>query len=99
MAIPTGRCYNRVAKEVLVEIARPDPALPKETAVSENISARGIRVCTEHGWRAGDYVLLSSAVTNDAAPARVVYCQRLENHKFAIGLELLAPAEPRKRSD
>src|SRR3979490_3024391 len=99
MAIPTGRCHNRVAKEVLVEIARPAPAQPKETAVSENISAGGVRLFTGHGWRAGDYVLLTSPVTDDTAPARVVYCQRLENQKFAIGLELLGRGEPRKKLD
>jgi len=96
MTIPTGRCYRRVAKEVLVEIARSDPALRKETAISENISVCGMRVSTEHGWRTGDFVLLSSPLTNDAIPARVVYCQRLENQRFAIGLELLDPLEPRQ---
>ena len=96
MTIPTGRCYRRVAKEVLVEIARSDPALRKETAISENISVCGMRVSTEHGWCTGDFVLLSSPLTNDAVPARVVYCQRLENQRFAIGLELLDPLEPRQ---
>ncbi|PYU67463.1 MAG: hypothetical protein DMG49_18630 [Acidobacteria bacterium] len=95
MSTPTGRSGKRVAIEVLVEIARPDPTLPKETAISENISTGGMRISTDHVWLAGDLVLLSSTVTADATPARVVYCQRLENQKFSVGLELL---EPRERS-
>jgi hypothetical protein len=98
MAIPTGRCYKRVAKQVPVEIARSDPALRKETATSENISVRGLRVSTAHGWRAGDYVLLSSPFTKDASLARVVYCQHLGNQRFAIGLELLDLPEPNEDS-
>jgi hypothetical protein len=98
MAIPTGRCHKRVAKKIRVEIARSDPLARKETALSENISARGLRVSTEHGWHTGDFVLLSSPFSKDASPARIVYCQRLENQKFAIGLELLDPQEAKESS-
>jgi len=58
-----------------------------------------MRVATEHVWRPGDSVQLSSLESGFRTQARVVYCQRVENNKFAVGLELLAPlgewAKPR----
>ena len=58
-----------------------------------------MRVATEHVWRPGDSVQLSSPESGFRTQARVVYCQRVENNKFAVGLELLAPlgewAKPR----
>ena len=91
MAVPTGRSDKRIAKEVAVELARLDHLQLKETAITQNVSARGIRVATEHLWRPGDRVLLSSPESSFHSQARVVYCQRIENNGFAVGLELVAP--------
>ncbi len=49
-----------------------------------------MRVATEHVWRPGDSVQLSSLESGFRTQARVVYCQRVENNKFTVGLELLA---------
>jgi len=91
MAVPTGRSDKRIAKEVAVELARLDHLRLKETAITQNVSARGIRVATEHLWRSGDRVLLSSPESTFHSQARVVYCQRLGDNRFAVGLELAAP--------
>lgn len=91
MAVPTGRTQRRIRKEIVVELARPDAAGPKETATTENASDRGMRVVTEHVWRAGDPVLVSSPTTGLETHARVVYCQRFGNKGFAVGLELSEP--------
>jgi len=91
MAVPTGRSDKRIPKEVVVELALPDASQLKEAAVAQNVSARGMRVATEHVWRPGDSVLLSSPESGFRTQARVVYCQRMANNKFAVGLELLAP--------
>ena len=48
MAVPTGRCNKRIRREVEVELVRPDALEIKETAIAENVSARGMRVATEH---------------------------------------------------
>ncbi len=48
-----------------------------------------MRVATEHVWLPGDPVLLSSPESGVRTPAHLVYCQRMENNRFAIGLELL----------
>src|SRR4029077_15152106 len=91
MALPSGRCDKRIRREVVVELVRPDVLEPKEAAVVQNVSAGGVRVTTEQTWRPGDNVLLSSPESGFRTQARVVYCQRLENNRFAIGLELSTP--------
>jgi hypothetical protein len=88
--MPTGRSDKRITKEVAVELARPDASQLKEATIAQNVSARGMRVATEHVWCPGDPVLLSSSESGVRTEARVVYCQRIENNKFAVGLKLLA---------
>ena len=72
----------------MVELALPDALQVKVAAIAQNVSARGMRVTTEHVWRPGDSVLLSHTQSGFRTRASVVYCQRLENDKYAIGLEL-----------
>jgi hypothetical protein len=91
MAVPTGRNDKRIPRHVLVELAPPGTQDFKEAAIAENVSARGMRVATERVWYPGDSVLLSSPESGFRTQARVVYCQRLESNKFAVGLELVAP--------
>jgi PilZ domain len=91
MALPSGRCDKRISKEAMVELVRSDAPEPKEVALVQNVSARGVRVATQQTWRPGDNVLLSSPESGVRTQARVVYCQRLENNRFAVGLELSAP--------
>jgi hypothetical protein len=91
MSLLTGRSDRRIIKEVAVELARPDASQPRELAIAQNVSTRGMRVATEHIWLPGDPVLLSSPESGVCTQARVVYCQRIESNRFAVGLELLAP--------
>jgi hypothetical protein len=91
MTAPNGRSDRRITKEVAVELARPDDPQLKETAIAQNVSARGMQIATEDVWLPGDPVLLSSPESGVRTQARVVYCQRVEYNKFAVGLELLAP--------
>ena len=91
MTAPNGRFDRRITKEVAVELARPDASQLRVMAIAQNVSARGMRVATEDVWFPGDPVLLSSPDSGVRTQARVVYCQRMENNRFAVGLELLAP--------
>ena len=87
----TGRSDRRIMKEVAVELARPDASHLKEIAVAQNVSAHGMRIVTEDIWLPGKPVLLSSPESGVCTQARVIYCQRMEDNRFALGLELLAP--------
>jgi len=90
MAVPTGRSDKRIPKEVMVELVLPDASQVNEAAIAQNVSARGMRVTTGHVWRPGDSVLLSHTQSGFRTRARVVYCERLEADKYAVGLELEA---------
>ena len=91
MSLPTGRSDRRIPKEVAVELARPDASQLREMAIAQNVSARGMRIATEDVWLPRHPVLLSFPESGIRTQARVVYCQRMENNRFAVGLELLAP--------
>src|SRR5437899_12155876 len=91
MTAPNGRSDRRITKEAVVELAHPDASQLREVAVAQNVSSRGMRVATEEVWLPGDPVLLSCPESGVRAQARVVYCQRVESNRFAVGLELLAP--------
>jgi hypothetical protein len=80
MSLPTGRSDRRITKAVAVELARPDASQPRETAIAQNVSTRGMRVATEHVWLPGDAVLLSFPESGVRTEARVVYFQRMENN-------------------
>src|SRR5205809_5196212 len=80
MAVPTGRSDKRIPKEVMVELVLPDASQLKEAAIAQNVSARGMRVTTGHVWRPGDSVLLSHTQSGFRTRARVVYCERSEEH-------------------
>jgi hypothetical protein len=43
MAMPTGRSDKRITKEMAVELVRPDASQFKETAMAQNVNARGMR--------------------------------------------------------
>ena len=86
----TSRSDKRITKEVAVELARPDASQLRETTIAQNVSDRGLRLTTESVWLPGESVLLSSPESGFRTQARVVYCKRMENNRFAVGLELLA---------
>ena len=83
-----GRKQKRMQKEVVVELARPGAPKALDTTVAENMSEGGMRVVTDHMWRPGDEVLLISPTADLLTQARVVYCERLEDKGYAVGLEL-----------
>lgn len=89
MAASDIRSHPRIPKNLQLDLVRTDGTQIKETALAQNVSASGARVATEKIWRPGERVLLNPHDTGASAPARVVYCQRLENGNFAVGLELL----------
>ncbi len=93
MRIQTGRNEKRIARTVAVELSRLDASLPGEPTFTENVSPHGARVWTKQRWQPEERALLSSPETGLHAQARVVYCERMENKGFAVGLELSTPVE------
>jgi hypothetical protein len=89
MRVPTGRVEHRIAKTKVIELLRVDEAPnTKIKAVVENVSPGGVRVITDSVCAPGNPVLVDAPEADLKLPARVVYCQRLGDGKFAVGLRL-----------
>ena len=56
--------------------------------MTENVSAHGARLLVQRMLRPPQEALVTSPNEGVWAPARVVYCHRVGENKFAIGLEL-----------
>jgi PilZ domain-containing protein len=93
MRVPTGRHEKRTARAVKVEVLRLDESGLNERAVTENVSPRGARMVTDWNWAPGKHVLVTAPEEGVKSLARVVYCQRLEGTKFALGLWLVVRVE------
>lgn len=89
MRVPTGRVEHRTARTQLVELV-PEGESPtqKVQAIIENVSPLGARVITNVICAPGKLVRLNAPNERLKLPARVVYCQRLDDGRFAVGLQL-----------
>ena len=93
MQMPTGRMEKRIAKMVTLEICLYDEPGLKERTITENVSPRGARVLVQREWRPRQKVLVISPNEGVQSRGQIVYCERLPEGKFAIGLELSVGAE------
>lgn len=86
MRVPTGRFERRTARAEVVELLQLGES--KVEAITENVSARGVRLITNLNFAPGGLVRLDAPEERLKLTARVVYCQRLDEGKFAVGLQL-----------
>jgi len=64
-----------------------DPAVTERTT-TENVCSLGVRILSQR-FRASDERLMISSLIGDLRTlAEVVYCQRLPNGRFGVGLRL-----------
>lgn len=92
MRVPTGRVERRMAKAEVAELLPVsdvgDSAIARVEAIIENVSPRGARVITNSICAPGKLVRLNAPNEHLNLPARVIYCQRLEDGRLAVGLQL-----------
>jgi hypothetical protein len=64
----------------------------EERTYTDNVSGHGARVFSKRPWRPGEQAQVTPL--NDESPMQgeVMYCQRLDNDHFCIGLKF--PARP-----
>ena len=97
--LPTGRFERRIAKTEVVELLHVgESPIAKVEAITENVSSQGARVITDSICAAGERLRLNALEEHLQLPVRVVYCQRLEERKFALGLQLEVRVEEWKES-
>jgi PilZ domain len=83
-----GRSEKRIARIVSVEVCLQDEAKLNERTLTENVSAHGARVLMEQKLQPGQRVLVNSTKEGMRLQARIIYCQRVSEGRFAVGLEL-----------
>ena len=93
MQVPTGRYEKRTARAVTVELLPLGESPLYKRVVTENVSPRGVRIVTDWNCPPGKRLLVTAPEEGVKSLARVVYCQRLESTKFAVGLQLVVRVE------
>jgi len=89
-----GRSEKRISRMMTVEVYAPAETKLNEKTLTENVSAHGARVLLQLKLEPGQQVVVSSPNEGVSSQARIVYCQRVSERKFAVGLELSRRAEP-----
>jgi len=84
------RVEQRIPLTLRVDLCSLDVRHPTQEGLTENISTHGARVLSSNPWKLNERLNLWSLPGDFRARARVVYCEPLGVHTFAIGLQLLA---------
>lgn len=82
-----GRRERRLPVAVVVRLSGREGAEEEEKTYTDNLSAHGVRVKSTRAWRPGQQAEITPL--NEESPVRgeVVYCQRLDDTRFFVGLE------------
>lgn len=92
MASAAHRVEDRTPLKVTVDLSSVDARMPARGGITENVSAHGARVVLSQALAMDTRLNVRSMLGNLRSRARVVYCERLTNGLFAVGLELFATA-------
>ncbi len=87
MAARSGRLEKRVRLAVPIEITSPQNPAAAERTTTENVCSLGIRVLTQRARNSNEQIMISSLAGDLRTFARVVYCQRLPDGRFGVGLQ------------
>lgn len=83
----SGRLEKRIRLAVPVQISSLlDPATTVRTT-TENVCSLGVRVLTERAVNVNERLMIRSLGGDLQTLARVVYCQRLPDGRFGVGLQ------------
>lgn len=82
-----GRLEKRTRLAVPVKISGPLDSTTMERTTTENVCSKGIRVLTQIARVLNERLSIWLLDGNLQILARVVYCQRLQDGRFGVGLE------------
>lgn len=85
-----GRKERRLPALVVVNLVPLEPmnAGKHERTYTDNISAHGARVRSTYAWQFGEEVEITPANGETPVLGEVVYCRRLDNDGFFVGLKV-----------
>jgi hypothetical protein len=83
----SGRLEKRIRLEVPVQISSPQDPSATEQTTTENVCALGMRILTQRARELNERLMVNSLWGDLRKFARVVYCQRLPDGRFGVGLQ------------
>ena len=83
-----GRMEKRLPIAIVVRLAheQDQSADGAELTYTDNVSAHGARVISDHPWKTGDTATVTSLKDEVAIRGKVVYCQKLMDNRYCVGL-------------
>jgi hypothetical protein len=92
MPLRSGRLEKRIRLTVPVEMSPlRDPSGTERTS-TENVCSLGMRVLSRQPREQNERVMIRSLAGDLRTVERVVYCQRLSDGQFGIGMQFLGVA-------
>ena len=87
----SGRTERRLPIIVVVRLAPVERAAgdAEEKTYTDNISPHGARLFSKQSWRSGEEIRLT-ANNEEALPGNVIYCHKLEDNRYAVGVKFQA---------
>ncbi len=92
MPARSGRLEKRIRLVVPLHVSGLENPSTTERATTENVCSLGARVLTLRPKEPQERLMIRSSVGDLKALARVVYCQRLDDGRFGVGLEFQGAA-------
>jgi hypothetical protein len=92
MPTRSGRLEKRTRLTLPVQISSLQYPTATEPTTTENVSSLGIRVLTQRPRVPDERLMIRSADGDLRTLVRVVYCQRLPDGRFGIGLQFQGQA-------
>ena len=93
MAVRSGRLEKRIQLSLPVQISNLYDPSSTERTTTENVCSLGMRVLTQKARELNERLMISSMVGGLRALARVVYCQRLPDGRFGVGIQLQSQSD------
>ncbi len=89
----SGRIERRLPIIVMVRLAQAALAGTdgEERTYTDNVSTHGARVFSKQPWQSGDEVMVTPVNQESATCGKVVYCQRLADGRYGIGVRFQGP--------
>jgi PilZ domain-containing protein len=92
MPVRFGRVEKRISQAIPVELSTLGHPLETERVSTENVSSLGMRVVTKHPVEQNSRFMIRPLVRDKGAVAQVVYCQKLGEGRYGIGMRFLGLA-------
>jgi hypothetical protein len=87
MPLGSGRIEKRIRLSVPVQVSSLQDPVALERTATENVCSLGVRILTQKARELNERLLVRSTVGDLQTTARVVYCQRLPDGRFGVGLQ------------